>query len=446
MSGAASISGLASGLDTATIIDQLMQLEAVPQARLRSRVSSEQLVVNALQTLNAKVASLTTKAADLAKASAWSPVTATSSNTGVSIATSSAAGPVSFSVRVDRTSASHRLELTDAAALDEAGSVPSTVRLDRLDGTTSLDLTTDGTLQGLVDAINAPANATGLHATTVKVGEGSYRLLVESTSTGAASDFTLADAGDGSPVLGGATVRAGRDAQITLGDSIVVTSASNTFTDVVTGVSLTLAADATGTSEIAVRRDTNALTSQVQGMVDAVNNVLADIDSLTGYNATTKASGLLAGDTNARSLRSALLETVFPADGSSLAGLGVQTDRTGKLVFDATTFKEAYAADPAGAQARFTTTEEGFASRLHAVAKGASDKIDGTLTTAVTGRNDAIRRLNDSIDAWDQRLELRRSSLTRQFTALETALSQMSSQSSWLAGQINSLPSTGSGS
>jgi flagellar hook-associated protein 2 len=445
MSGAASISGLASGLDTATIIDQLMSLEAIPQARLANRKSSEQLVVNALQTLNSKVASLATKAADLAKPAAWTAVTATSSNAQVAVTTGTGAAPGSFSLRVDQTALSHRLELAQATGLDTAGSVPTSVRLDRLDGSAPLDLTTDGTLRGLVAAINDPANESGLRATAIKVGDDSYRLLVESTATGAASDFTLADAADASPLLGGATVRAGRDAQVTLGDSITATSATNTFAELAPGVTVTLSADAAGTSEVSVARNSAGVADSMKALVDAVNAALADIDSLTAYNPTTKASGLLSGDTGVRSLRSQILDTVFPTDGTTLADLGIQTDRSGKLVFDRDKFSAAHAADPTSVQARLTTNGTGFIDRMADVAKGASDKVDGTLTTSITGRNTSITRLTDDIDNWDLRLELRRTALTRQFTALETALSQMNSQSSWLAGQISSL-SSGSGS
>ena len=82
---AGSISGLASGMDTATIINQLMQLEAAPQSRLKTRVSDEKLVVTSLQALNKSVASLATKATALAKDSAWTPISATSSNTAVGV-------------------------------------------------------------------------------------------------------------------------------------------------------------------------------------------------------------------------------------------------------------------------------------------------------------------------------------------------------------------------
>jgi flagellar hook-associated protein 2 len=439
----ASISGLGSGLDTASIVDQFMQLEAAPQSRLKSRVASEKSVVSLLQALNTKVAALATRAADLVKPGGLTAVTATSSDTKVAVTATSAAGPGGFSVRVDQTAASHRLELADAAGLTTSGAVPTALRLDRLDGSAPVDITSDGTLTGLVNAINDPASATGLRATAVKVGTDQYRLVVESATTGAAGDFTLT-AADGSDLLGGATVRAGRDAQVTIGDTIVATSATNTFADLVPGVSITLAADATAgtTSQVAMTRDPATASGALKGLVDAVNAVLSDIDTQTRSSGGGK--GPLAGDGALRDVRDRLLSTVFPADGSSLADLGLQTDRYGKLALDEATFKKAYAADPAAVQARLTAPDTGFVSRVGQVAKAASDRVDGTLTTAITGRNDAISRLDDGIEAWDLRLELRRTALTRQFTALETALNQMNSQSSWLAGQLSSLTTSGS--
>ena len=446
MSGSASISGLASGLDTASIINQLMSLEAVPQTRLRSRVTTEQRAVTAMQTLNSLVAGLTAKAQALTKPAAWSPLSATSSNDQVAVTTTDTAAPTSFSLRVDRTALSHRLEFASPTGLTAAGTVPTTVRIDRLDGTNPVDLTTDGTLQGLVNAVNDTANATGLRATAVKVGDDQYRLLVESTTTGAATDFTLTDATDGSALLGDAAIRLGRDAQVTLGDSIVATSTTNTFADLVPGVSLTLSASATGSADVSISRDTSAVLANVKGLVDGINGVLTELDSLTATKGATGSPGLLVGDTGLRTLRGRLLDTVFPSDGTSLASLGVQTDRSGKLVLDEAAFEKAYLADPASVSARFSNVETGFADQVRRVGEAASNKTTGSLTNAITGRTDAIRRLNDSIDAWDTRLELRRTTLTRQFTALETALSRMNSQSSWLAGQINSLPGAGSGS
>ncbi|CAM3668913.1 flagellar filament capping protein FliD [Nocardioides zeicaulis] len=441
MASGASVSGLGSGLDTASIIDQFMQLEAASQTRLKSRQTTEKAVLTALQSLNTKLSSLATKASDLGKPAAWNTVTATSSEAKVALTATSAAGPGAFAVRVDQTAATHRLELASTVGMSTAGTVPTSVRLDRLDGSTPLDLTTDGTLKGLVTAINDPANATGLRATAVKVGTDAYRLVVESSASGAEQDFTLAGT-DGSDLLGGATVRAGRDAKVTVGDTVVATSTSNTFNDLVPGVTLTLAADTPvgTTSQVSLTRDATTATSTLKGLVDAINSVIADIDTQTKVSGTGT-RGALAGDGTVLSVRDRLLGSVFPGNGTSLADLGVQTDRYGKLVLDEAKFTKAYAADPTAVQNRLTAAGSGFVTKVADAAKRASDRVDGTLTSSITGRTTSIKRLDDDISAWDLRLELRRTALTRQFSAMETALNQMNSQSSWLSGQISSLPS-----
>lgn len=443
MSGTASIGGLGSGLDTASLIDQFMQLEAVSQNRLKARLSSEKSVLSTLQSLNTKLAALATRAGDLLKPAAFNAVTATSSEAKVAVSATTAAQPASFSIRVDQTAASHRIEHATAVGMATAGTVPTSVRLDRLDGTTPVDLTTDGTLGGLVTAINDPANATGLRATAVRVGTDQFRLVVESAATGAAGDFTLTATADGSALLGGGVVRHGRDAQVTVGDTIVATSSTNTFAELVPGVTVTLAAgtaDGT-TSQVSLARDPAATTAAVKGLVDALNSAISDIDTQTKSSSTGR--GILAGDAGVRTVRQDLLASVFPGDGTSLADLGIQTDRYGKVVLDEAAFKKAYAADPAAVQARLVAPGTGFVDRVKTAADAASNSTTGTLTAGITGSNASITRLNDGIEAWDLRLELRRTALTRQFTALETALNKMSSQSSWLSGQLSSL-TTGS--
>ena len=442
----ASISGLASGLDTATIINQLMQLEAAPQNRLKTRISDEKLVLTSLQALNKTIAGLATKAEALAKDTAWQPLTATSSNAAVGISTTGSASPRSLTVTVTGVAATHQLGYANAAGLSDVVTGASTmVRLDRFDGSPVDIETGDGTLQGLVAAINDPANATGLTATVVKVAEGSYRLLVESKETGAASDFDLT-AQDGSPLLGGTTVRAGSNASIDLGAGIVATSTTNTFAEVVPGTTITLGAAATvGTvSTLTVARDTSGMSGKVKDLVDSINAALGEIDVKAAAGGVDKTAGPLAGDGAARQLRTALLDTIRADGGTSLAAYGIQVTRAGRLEFDEADFKAAYAADPVGTAEMFTTTGDGFAARVAAVAKGASDASDGSLSAAITGRQSGIDRMEDSIDEWDRRLTLRRTALERQFVALETALSQMSSQSSWLAGQLSSLPSSSS--
>lgn len=440
MASTASVSGLVSGLDTATIISQLMRVEAQTQTNLKSKLTTEQTNVKSLQDLNSAFAALKTSAAALAKATAWNPATVTSSSPLVSATAGSNAitGPLSFTV--GHTALSHQLTFADTAALTDTVTTGSNlVRIDHLDGTSQDIDTGDGSLGGLVRALNT--SGTGVKASTIRLDDGSYRLQVTSSATGAAADFTLTNI-NGSDLLNGATARAGRDAEITIGAD-TLHSATNTFADVANGLSITLGSTVPdGTAvDLDVAQDSAAMTKSVQGIVDSINAALAKIDSLTSYNSTTKSAGPLAGDASVRTLRNSVLNTVYPGDGSSMAGVGIQLDRYGKLTFDAEKFTAAYAADPSAVAAKFTTAGAGFAARVETVAKGASDSIDGSITSSINGRNSTIKRMQDSIESWDTRLALRQNTLTKQFTAMETALQQMNSQSSWLTSQLSSLSS-----
>ena len=444
MASTSSISGLASGLDTAGIIDQLMQLEAQPQTKLKSQQSSENSIISALRQLNTDTSSLATKAAALAKPATWNSMVATATGTGISVTAVTSAQPTSLSFTVDSLAATHQLGFTASAALTDVVA-ESQVTITGSDGVAHPISTGGGTLKELVAAINDSSATTGVKASTVKVADGSYRLLVESTTTGTGSAFTMTNA-DGTDLLGGAAVRAGTDARISLGLGITATSSTNTFTDLVPGVTVTLGAgtavNSTGT--ISVSRDTASLTKTVSALVDQVNALLTSIDTKTAHASGNTAAGVLEGEPVAESLRDALLSTIFGDRTTSMATYGVQTDRYGKLVFNADTFSKAVAADPDGVAAKFTTGgssgTDGWAARVASVADSAS-KYGGSIASSIDGHNSTVSRLTKSISDWDTRLELRRSTLEAQYTALETALSNVKSQGTWLQGQIASLPS-----
>lgn len=443
--GTTSISGLASGLDTATIIDQLMQLEAVSQNRLKTKQAGEQKALTSLQSLNSSFASLQTAAANLAKPTSWQSLKATSSSPLVTVTTGTSPAATSFSITVDSLASAAQTAYAEDTQLS-AAVVTGPVNLTAADGTSHAIATGTGSLADLVSGINA-AKA-GVTATAVRTGTDTYRLQLTADSTGAAQTIGLTGV---SLTPSGSTI--GSDARIRVGSQgIASTSKTNIFTDLTPGVTVTLDPSAVAggstptTATIRVAQDTSGVKATVKALVDQVNAVLTTIDTQSAHSSTGTAAGVLSGDATVRSLRNALAGTVFGTDNTSLSTLGIQTDRDGKLVFDGDAFDKAYTADPVGTAARFTsataTAPDGFAARVAAVAKAASDSTTGTLTSAIAGRKSSIDRLGNDIDDWDTRLELRRTSLTRQYTALETALSSMQSQGNWLAGQIAHLPTS----
>jgi flagellar hook-associated protein 2 len=271
-------------------------------------------------------------------------------------------------------------------------------------------------------------------ATVVQVAPGSYRLQITAKETGEASQFTLDGFG---PTT---TVRTGSDAKIDLGGGLTVSSSTNTFTDVLPGTTFTVSKLETGVS-VAAEVTPDSMADKVAAMIAAANGALTEVARQSSYDATAKKGGPLLGESTIRTLQSDTLSSVNAIAGAgSPASAGIGLDRNGKLTFDRARFLSLMAEDPARAQA----LASGIASSLATVAKGASDTTSGSVTLAIQGRDAAIKDLGTRIDGWDSRLTSRKAALQRQFSAMETALSALKNQSSWLAGQLASLPTSSS--
>ncbi|MBV9830705.1 MAG: flagellar filament capping protein FliD, partial [Marmoricola sp.] len=391
MAGTTSISGLVSGLDTNSIITQLMSIEAQPQTDLKSRLSDHQTQVKALQDLNSKIAALAAQAGDLNNATTWRPLKATSSSTAVAATATTGTAAGSFDITVVATAVAHQLTFASTAKpTDHVTGSTNDVTLTV--GGTPRTITSDGTLTGLVNALNAAG--TGVKASTITLDDGSKRLIVQAASTGASGAFTLTDAA-GNDLLGGASVRQGSDAAITVGAD-TLHSSTNAFTGQLPGLDLTISAAAVGTTvQVDVAADPDTVQNKVKGLVDSVNAAISSIDALTASDPSTGTAGAFAGDVMLTSLRTSLLNAVYPSDGTSMASMGIQTDRNGKLVFDPDAFTSAYNADPSKVAAAFsskatpsgTSAVPGFVERLYAVTNRASDSTMGTLTSAIAGQN-----------------------------------------------------------
>ena len=206
-----------------------------------------------------------------------------------------------------------------------------------------------GSLSEVVSAING--SSTGLVASAVQTSPGNYRLQVASATTGAASAFTL----DGLTGFSGLNVLTqGTDASITVGENpdtaYQVTSASNTFSNVVPGLSFTVSKVEDGVT-VAGTVDGSAVADQVSGLVDTVNSVLSTLDTQTALPTKTASGGVLPGDTLIRQLQQSILGTV-----SGAGAAGVQLTKDGKLTFDRQAFLAAFAKDPQAVAKAFGAT------------------------------------------------------------------------------------------
>jgi flagellar hook-associated protein 2 len=353
-SSTSSVDGLITGMDTSTIISQLMQLEKVPQDRLVQQQQALARKITSYQSVNGKFLALQTAADKLTLPETWTTRTATSSSSSVSAtaATGALPGSITFDVEQVAKAQSYVSNATFSSTSAIVTTSPS-VTITKGDAAPVAVNTGDGSLAAVVAGINA-ANA-GVRAAAVQVAPGTFRLQLTSTTTGADSDFTVADGADASPFGVLDETVAGQDASLLVGDpsstgKYHVTSHTNTFTDVLPGLTLTVKAPATAVT-VDVAPAGGDLATSVQNMVTAANNVLAEIKKQTAYDAASKSGAPLVGDSIVRSLQSEVLSLVTSSGTKSMATIGIQVAKDGTISFDAAKFQSAFADDPTGTAA-----------------------------------------------------------------------------------------------
>ncbi len=450
--GGLSVDGLVSGLDTTSLVNQLIQLERNPQRRLQARQADLRNTVQNFTDLSNRFKAIFEAAKALSTASGWNVRSASSSDEDVATVKASGGAPIgSLSFTVDALAKSHTVISASTVAGTDAVVADGTDIV--VNGTTITAAEYGGgTLEEVVAAINA-ADA-GVTAAAVQVSPGNYRLQLAAESSGADGTFTVGGTGLTTALGSFGIVSQGTDARITVGDGAAaysVTSTTNAFEDVLPGVTIT--AKKTGAASVTVGADAEAIADKVAKMVSAMNDVKKFIGDRSKYNAETGAVGVFLGQSMPSQLSTSVTNALIdPVSGSGLVGgsVGITTDRNGAISFDREAFLEAYADDPAAVQAFFTenadgTADDGIAERLRIVADDATRVSTGRITSFIDGRNERIKDMDDDIAAWDVRLELREAALRRQFTTLETVLGRLQNQSQWLAGTLASLPQMNSG-
>ena len=434
------IDGLGT-INVSQLVTQLMSVEGGQQRLLTTKQTSEKTALTALQALNTQMLAIKSASESIVGSvlspTAWSNQTVTSSSTTVAATATSAASAGELTFDVTSVAATHRVLLGGAVSSTQPlTNGPLTIT--KADGTTSsIDLSAATTIGEIAAAINAPGTILGIRAVAVQVGDGSYRLSLAATDSGAAGAFTVSGL---DPALGSAAVVSqGSDATIKIGpaDTDVVRSATNTFTGVVPGVSFTVSKPETGVS-LSVGRNTSAMTGQVKSIVDSVNTLLGTISAKSSYDAATKTGGPLLGELLPTQLSSSLSQATL--GGGSLGEYGIQLDRYGKLQFDSTVFQQKLQADPTATSAAITA----FATRVGKVARDATTFGTGSLSTAIQNRQTTITNLGKTITDWDGRLARKKAQLTSQFSSLNTQLSKMNDQATWLSGQLSKLSSSSS--
>ncbi|MBS4234991.1 flagellar filament capping protein FliD [Campylobacter vulpis] len=113
-----------------------------------------------------------------------------------------------------------------------------------------------------------------------------------------------------------------QNAEFTM-DGIKMIRPSNTITDLAVGLTLTL--NKTGEVNFEVQQDTEAITKAMEDLVNAYNDLVANLNASTDFNTETGTKGTLQGVSEVNSIRSTLISALF----DSVPVEGVVKDKNG---------------------------------------------------------------------------------------------------------------------
>ena len=412
--------GVGSNLNVTQIVSQLMAVERQPAGRLDVKEASFQSQLSAYGTIRSALSSFQSSVDALATPAKFQTRSATSSDTAVATASAgSTAQAGSFQVDVTTLAQNQSLAATGQATTTAAigtgvstqlrfefgtisgGSLASgvytgatfTPNATALTGTVTID-STNNSLTGIKDAINA-ANV-GVRASIA--GDGSatpYRLMLQSTTSGAAGSMKITVTGDAAlqSLLGqdpagtqGMTQTAvAQDADLTV-NGLQVKSKTNSVSDILPGVTVSLSK--TGTASITVSRDTSAAQKAVQDFAKAYNELNAVLVGTTGADPKAGTRGPLNGDAAVRTIQAQLRRVMSDSLGSgftlnTLSQVGVAFQRDGTLAVDTVKLSAAATEKPEALAALFTTSGSSTDS-LVSVKKQTSATKAGTYSVDIT--------------------------------------------------------------
>lgn len=441
--------GIGSGLDVNSIVAQLMAVERRPLTQLATQQRALEAQVSAYGQLRSALSTFQSAMSSLSDATRYKVYSATSSDADVlsASATSTAARGV-YNVEVVRLAENHRMASSQVFAALDSGTVGTAGdKLTLTVGSASFDVDYGGkTLAEIRDAINTSTANTGVTASAIRDDLG-YRLLLSANDTGSAHALTIATTAadpfqmqtlNGDRDLSGGFTAADLDAQVKLEGQFTATRSSNSITDLIDGVTVTLTG--TGTTRLSVDRDTARVKSAIGDVVNAYNQITTVTGALGRSALSSDKATLVSVESSLRAILNAP-----NTQGSAyqlVSQIGITTKKDGALEINDSTLSRAISDDFNGMAQLFADPARGIAVRFRELADqflGAGGFLASRSGNLDQQLRDVARRQTDM----QYRLQITEDRLRRQYGSLDTVVSQLQRTSTFLTQQLGRQSGTG---
>jgi len=447
------VGGLASGLDTQSIIDGLTKIEQQPLDALRTQQTDFKTQVSVIGKLVGKVQTLQQAAKALSTNGAVG-IKATTVNTDFTATPSSQtqAGSYQVSVQSLATAAQQRTAgfTPDASGITtvKGGTLQLTVQGKTYDPITITDGMSLGDVAGAIRATGAPISA-------VVLNNGTQQFLsVTDLNTGftgpdnsTALNITETSTGTQGQSLGFAQVGTGAQNALVTVDGLQFTRQSNTITDAIPGTTLTLKGKSNTTETFSAANDSATTSLNLQNFVNAYNDIVNFISQQQTPAAGTDRDAMLAGNSTLRSLKNDLQRTMTSIVGSgtirTLADIGLKTNfQDGTLTIDSGRLGSALAANPQAINQIFSDPTTGIGAAAQSLSDRYTNVVNGLLTNSSKTLNTRIKQMDTQADTLQTRIAAFKANLTAQFTAMEQIVSRLKSTGNFLTQQSSAASSS----
>jgi len=428
--------GLVSGMDTNSMISQLVALEKIPITNLNTKKASIQTDIRTIGTLSTKIKSMETATEELATAKDFVSHKTTSTNeSAVKVTTSAGASASSYDVEVSQLAGPAKMR---SGAFSSASDVMSAGTLNIGvfgEDAVSFEIPDGATLEEVRDMLRA--SGAKIDASIVDSGNGVYLSVTAQKSGheigGLPEDaltfgFTPSGGGGGQDLVM-ATTQQAKNAKFSV-DGLEIERSTNVIDDAVEGLSFDLGATTTTPAAIQVSVDNEAIMEKVKGFVDAYNSALDQIKKQSDAGSKRRATD---------DFRSAVSQANVGGEFGSLASIGLGLSSTGKMEFDTDVFTAALNKDT-DAVANLFAADDGVAARLQTQVDrytGSSGILDGltdSYNTNIDRIDTQVERKTLSLDKYETRIR-------RQFSMLEQLLVDLNDQSNSYAALLGSTSS-----
>ena len=436
--------GLASGLDTNSIIEALMDIEKKPLTRLENEKNYLTSRIKAFSDFDKKLEALESAFKNFDSSDKFRSYS------------SKAASEEFFSVQTNSLAkqSSYSIEVVDLAQVQKVASIgyasPTTSTFSTgsitINGTL-ISVDEGDTLTTLVDKINSANTgdtATGVSAALINDGSANgYRMVL--TGKDASTSFTATATGvaaDGQTLTFGTTQTA-RQAKAII-DGITIVSNNNVLKGALPGVDLTLLkSNTTGeTTQLSVDTDREGIKKKLNAFVTAYNDIIKFISDQKG-SSWANDSGMQSAK---RRLQSLLVESTGGTGSlQRLTEIGISTNKSdGTISLDSTKIDKIISDDLQSLETLFLgqTGTAGINQKFVSYLEGITDSTNGLYSIKKKSSDSAIKSIEKNIDNMELRLEQREKGIRSQFEALELLMSSMNATSSYLTQQMSSMNSS----